>query len=398
MSRASQPAPFLYIAASAAGGRSLGIRQASSQRALAADLRKDRLVLLRAWALPAFLAGTRRLTPADHIQLNELLSQLQGRGVPLVETLEVIARTVRNEARPCIERLAELVSQGSSFADACARVGGFDEVTIAVYRAAERSGDLAPAGAQLATAIRRRRDIASKATTVMIYPLIVLTLGIIVGIAMLVGIIPMVARGLEKAGADIPWFTALLVDAGTALRANWSLALLVAASAGVLAWIARARIAQALGRFSRTLPLLRDVVLAQEAASFFSVMGAMTRSGVPLADALAVAQRAVRHERLHDQLARLRERLVQGGVLRNLIEEVDALPLATRRLLVAAERAGDLEAAFNSLADDMRDEVEKRSSRLLAFLEPAMLLFLFAFVGSMVLAIMLPMLSAVNQF
>ncbi len=398
MSRTSQPAPFFYIAASAAGGRSLGIRQAHSRRALASDLRKDRLVLLRAWALPSFLASTRRLTPADHIQLNELLSQLQGRGVPLVETLEVIARTVRSEARPRIERLAELVSQGSSFADACARVGGFDEVTIAVYRAAERSGDLAPAGEQLATAIRRRRDIASKATTVMIYPIIVLTLGIIVGIGMLVGIIPMVARGLEKAGADIPWFTALLVGAGTALREHWAVALLVVGLAGVLAYLSRARIGAALGRASRSLPLIRDVVLAQEASSFFSVMGAMTRSGVPLADALAVAQRAVRHERLREQLARLRERLVQGGVLRDLIEDVDALPLATRRLLVAAERAGDLEAAFNSLADDMRDEVEKRSSRLLAFLEPALLLFLFAFVGSMVLAIMLPMLSAVNQF
>ncbi len=398
MSRASQPAPFLYLAAGVQGGRSVGLRQAKSQRALADELRRDRKILLRSWRLPAWLASEKRLTAKDHVQLNELLAQLQGRGVPLVETLDVIAKTVRPEARPRIERLAQMVAQGASFADACQRVGGFDEVTIAVYRAAERSGDLAPAGEQLALAARRRMAIAGKATTVMIYPLVVVAIGIAVGIGMLVGIIPMISRGLEKAGADIPWFTQILVDTGTILRANWTWALLFVAGLGVLVFLLRDQLKQLIATIGRVMPLLRDVVLAQESSSFFSVMAAMTRSGVPLSDALGVALRSVNHTVLRKQLKHLRERLIQGGVLRILIEEVTALPLATRRLLVAAERAGDLETAFGALADDMRDEVEKRSTRLLALLEPFLLICLFVFVGAMVLAIMLPMLSAVNQF
>ncbi len=374
------------------------MRQARSSRALADELRRDRKILLKSWRLPAWLAAEKKLSSKDHVQLNELLAQLQSRGVPLVETLDVIAKTVRPDARPRIERLAEMVSQGSSFADACHRVGGFDEVTVAVYRAAERSGDLAPAGEQLALATRRKMAIAGKATTVMIYPLVVVAIGIAVGVGMLVGIIPMIARGLEKAGAEIPWFTQILVDAGLGLRANWTWALLLVAASIVLVVLLRDQLKQALGRLGRTLPMLKDVVLAQESSSFFSVMAAMTRSGVPLSDALGVALRSVNHTTLRNQLKRLREKLIQGGVLRNLIEEVNALPLAIRRLLVAAERAGDLETAFGSLADDMRDEVDKKSSRLLALLEPLLLIGLFVFVGAMVLAIMLPMLSAVNQF
>lgn len=398
MSRASQPAPFLYLAAGAKGGRSLGVRQARSPRALADELRRDRKILLRSWRLPAWLASEKKLSTKDHVQLNELLAQLQSRGVPLVETLDVIAKTVRPEARPRIERLAELVSQGASFADACHKVAGFDEVTVAVYRAAERSGDLAPAGEQLAVAARRRMAIAGKATTVMIYPLFVVAIGIAVGVGMLVGIIPLIARGLEKAGADIPWFTKILVDAGLGLRANWTWALLIVAAGIVLVVLLRDQLLQAFGRLGRTLPMIKGVVLAQESSSFFSVMAAMTRSGVPLADALGVALRSVNHPILRKQLKTLRERLIQGGVLRNLIEEVTALPLAIRRLLVAAERAGDLETAFGTLADDMCDEVDKQSSRLLALLEPLLLVGLFVFVGAMVMAIMLPMLSAVNQF
>jgi type II secretory pathway component PulF len=97
------------------------------------------------------------------------------------------------------------------------------------------------------------------------------------------------------------------------------------------------------------------------------------------------------------QLDRLRTRLIEGGLLRNLIEEVTTFPLATRRLLVAAERSGDLEHAFGTLANDMTDEVDKTSTRLLAVLEPALILLMFTIIGSLLLALLLPMLTISNN-
>jgi general secretion pathway protein F len=142
------------------------------------------------------------------------------------------------------------------------------------------------------------------------------------------------------------------------------------------------------------VPIFREVVLAQESARFFTVMAAMTRSGVVLADALGVAVSALGHPMLKKQLSTLRTRLIEGGVLRSLINDVDALPISTRRLLIAAERAGDLESAFETLADDMTQELDRRSSRLLAALEPLIIVAMFAVIGSMVLAIMVPMIQA----
>jgi general secretion pathway protein F len=139
------------------------------------------------------------------------------------------------------------------------------------------------------------------------------------------------------------------------------------------------------------------VVLAQESARFFTVMAAMTRSGIVLADALGVAVNALGHPVLKKQLSTLRTRLIEGGVLRALINDVDALPIGTRRLLIAAERAGDLESAFETLADDMTEELDRKSSRLLAALEPLIIVAMFAVIGSMVLAIMIPMIRAASQ-
>ena len=180
---------------------------------------------------------------------------------------------------------------------------------------------------------------------------------------------------------------------GMFLRENILIFAGVLALLAVLAFMARRAIIAAGAGILRKLPLAREVVLAQESARFFSVMGAMVRTGVTLGDALAVANQAVTHPVLRSQLDRLRQRLIEGGLLRTLIEEVSSLPLATRRLLVAAERSGDMESAFSTLAQDMTAEVETRSSRLLAVLEPILIVVMFGVIGSLLMAVMLPMLT-----
>jgi general secretion pathway protein F len=157
--------------------------------------------------------------------------------------------------------------------------------------------------------------------------------------------------------------------------------------------IARRQVALVGGRAMRKMPVLRDLVLAQESARFFSVMSAMARSGVPLADALGVANEAVGHPKLRVQLGQLRQKLIDGGLLRVLIDNVSALPLATRRLLIAAERSGDLETAFEGLSSDLADEVERRAARMMAILEPGVILLMFGLVGPVILAIMIPLLT-----
>ncbi|MCB9844981.1 MAG: type II secretion system F family protein [Phycisphaeraceae bacterium] len=397
MTRASQSTPaFLYVAATPKGRR-FGVRQARSERALSAELRADKLVLLKSWRLPGFLATERKLTLKDQAQLNELLGQLVGRGVPLVEALGVISQTVRPAARPRVHRLAELVAQGASFSNACRRVGGFDEVTIAVYQSAERTGDLAGSATQMAVSARRRMAVAGKAVTLLIYPALVMLIGVLVAIVMLTWIVPKIAGALEQSGMRLPAFTRAMAATGVAIRSNWMLVVLAVLVALTALVIGRAAVARIVRRAMHSIPLLSGVVRAQESAGFFSVMSAMSRSGVPLADALGVAVHAVGDPKLRRELTTLRTRLIEGGVLKKLIDEVTSLPLAVRRLLIAAERAGDLETAFGALADDMTAEVEKRSGRLLAGLEPALLVLLFTLIGSMLLSIMIPLMSATSR-
>lgn len=397
MSRLGTVHPFLFLAAKPTGGRSMGIRQARSERALAETLRADRMVLLRTWKLPGWMGSERELTLKDHMALDEQLAQLLSRGVPLVEALEVAASVVSDGARSRVERMRELVSSGTSFADACRKVGGFDAVTIAVYRAAEQTGDLAGACERLAEGARRQMAVRGKAATLLIYPAIVLAISIVVATAMLMFILPMIGGALKDAGTELPWFTMALMDAGMFLRAKAIWVLLGIAVAVSLAVLGRGVLAAFIARVSRRMPLLKDVVFAQESARFFSVMAAMTRSGIPLADALGVSVGAIGDPKLRRDLDRVRTRLIEGGVLRTLLEKIESMPLATRRLLIAADRAGDLENAFDGLASDYTEEVDRRTQRLLAALEPVLIVFLFLLIGSMILAIMIPLMGIAGQ-
>ncbi|MCC6659307.1 MAG: type II secretion system F family protein [Phycisphaerales bacterium] len=388
---------FFFVAATASGGRTMGVREARDPRALADTLRRERLLLLRSYKLPAWAVREQGLPLKDRAAFNDQLAQLLHRGVPLVEALEVTASAVSPHARTLVERMREAVAAGAGFADACAKTGVFDRVTIAVYRAAERTGDLAGSTRQLAMNAKRQLKVVRKVATLLLYPAVVLVFGTGVTLLMLMAVVPRIADALAQLNLTLPWYTQVLVGIGRFMQTYW-LFLLVGALAGLTAAvIARKPLLAAAMRLARRTPFLRDVLLASESARFFSVMAAMTRSGVTLGDSLSVGVEAVGMPVLRRELGTLRARLVEGGILRNLIESVTALPLATRRLLIAGERAGDMEAVFDALAEDMTDEVDRRAERFLHFLEPMLIVLLFLAIGGMMVSIMVPLITLTQQ-
>lgn len=369
------------------------MRTARSHNALAGALRKERQVLVRTWKLPSWATTENEMSLKDHSEFDAQLAQLLKRGVPLTEALEVASSVVHSSNTDRIMRLRSLVAQGTSFSDACLQVGSFDEVTCAVYKAAEKTGDLAGACEQLSIGARRRLEVSGKAATLMIYPAIVLTIALIAALVMMTLVIPTIGESMASSGIEVPTFTKILVSVGTTLRANLLILFGGFAVLIVVCFLWRSLLATLAVKLTRNMPFVRDVVLEQELTRFFSVMGSMTRSGIVLSDAIAVSSGVIGHPKLNKDLNRLQHRLIEGGLFRSLIERVEALPLATRKLLIAADQAGDLESAFDSLATDHAQNVDKKTARLMAMLEPLLIVILFLIVGTMILAIMLPMMN-----
>lgn len=384
---------FLFRAITSAGARTLGLRAAPDEGRLAEDLRREQMMLLKAWRLPLGRAPQWRLPLVDEAALHDQLATLLSRGVPLVEALEVAATVVSDRSKSRIHRLRDLVAAGTSFSDACDQAGGFDPVTIAVYRAAERTGDAAAAAKRLGLSARRRLGIRGKAITVMIYPAVVFAVSLLVFIGLLVFLVPMIAAQIRQMKTTTNAFSQAVFSVGEWINSHMGLSLAVVLVLLAAAVVMRRRLTASAMAAALRLPAVARLILSVEMTRFFSVMAAMVKSGVPLADALSTAAKVITAPRLREQLMGLQKGLVEGGLWRTLVERVDALPLAVRRLLIAAERAGDLDSAFDALSEDMAQEVEVRSARLLALLEPGAIILMFILIAPLILAIAIPLMT-----
>ncbi len=398
MTAAPAQSTFFYRAMTPTGGTRMGFRAASDIIDLTNVLSHDDLLLIRSWRLPIGASATKRepskIPGRDEVAINEQIAALLDRGVTLTEALEVASDVASAASKGRIDRLRELVASGASFADACSQVGGFDPVSIAVYRAAERSGDLAPAARRLSIAARRKQAMAAKAITVMIYPIIVIAISLLILSGMLIFIVPGIAQNLRSLGAtEMPWYSDAIFNLGGWMRANLLAVVIGAVGLAVVAWLMRGPIANLILAIGRRLGIVAALLRAIELTRLFAVLAAMTRSGVLLSEALSLSVSVISDPKLRSQLEWLQRSLVEGGVLRRLLEDVDALPLATRRLLIAAERGGDLDQAFDQLSGDMAEEVDTRSSRLLALLEPLIIVGMFLVLVPLILAIAVPLIS-----
>ncbi|HYF14273.1 MAG TPA: type II secretion system F family protein [Phycisphaerales bacterium] len=402
MSRAATPTQFVYLATRMDGGYRLGTVRGRDVRQATAQLRRQRLMPVRTWALPAWASGESALIPLkDQGEVHMQLAQLTGRGVPLVEALDVVSTSVAKGTRQRVARVRELVASGGSFSASALASGLFDQITCAVYSAAERSGDIPGAAKQLASTTRRQLATQGKVATLLIYPVILGLMSVAASVFLLVSVVPKVGRTLEEqlagAGRQLPIYTRVLMAAGEFITDHWGILLGVVCAIAIAGVAGRALVGKWVEVLVRTTPLLRDVALTQESARFFTVMAAMTRTGIPLADALGVAGSSLRHPLLRTQIMNLRTRLIEGGVLRQLIDTVTALPVSTRRLMIAAERSGDLGQAFDTLSGDLEQELDRRTSRFLAVLEPGLIIMMAALIGGMLLSVLIPMLTVASQ-
>ena len=398
---ATAASSFLYLATRPEGGYRMGTVQGKDERHAVAQLRKQRLVPVRTVEIPKWAAGTGKVALKDQGEIHQQLAQLLTRGVPLVEALEVVEQSVSATAQPKVTKVREMVSAGSAFSNACFQTKLFDDVTVAVYSAAEKTGDLGGAAGQLNQSVRRQLAIRGKVGTLLAYPAMVLMISIASSLVLLTYVVPKVGLTLQEQlasqGGQLPLYTRVLMAVGIFIRDNWMWVLLATVVAIVAAIAFRAKLLLLAQAGLRRLPVMKDVVLAQESARFFTVMSAMSRTGIPLADSLGVAIPSVQHTQLRQQLMHLRTRLIEGGVLRQLIDRVSALPVGTRRLMIAAERSGDLQQAFETLGKDMEDELDRRTSRLLAILEPGLIVVMAVLIGGLILSIMIPMLTITGQ-
>ncbi len=392
---------YSYRAVDRAGALVTGEKDAESEAAVVDWLKSRDLVPLR--AVPAKsprLSLSGGLPAARRAVLTRELAVLLEAGLQLDQALSLLHRSAAKgfEATLLAGILAK-VQGGAAFSEALrAEEKIFPPDYVAMVRAGEASGTLAPVLERLADQLERAHKLRVKVQGQLIYPA-VLTLAAVGSVAILMTVVvPAFAPLFAEAGRELPPITRAMIAFADATRLGgpWLAALLLAAGL----WIGRLGrahpVRRALDKLLLTLPVLGSLRTRIEAARFCRTLGTLLSNGVALVQALTLSRAALGNGVLSDGIGRVTDGVRRGLPVHRCLRGEPAWPPLMAELCQVGEETGRLSGMLLKLADMFDEEAAQRLERFVSLLTPLITLGLGLMVAG-VLAGLLQTILSVNE-
>lgn len=320
-------------------------------------------------------------------------SSMMAAGVPLGDILTVSIRAEGDKGmKKVLLRIRKAVYEGSTLSEAMeATEGIFPNLLVYMIQTGEASGRLDEILDRLAAYYSREEELAGKVRATMTYPLILLFVTICCSIFLLTAVLPQFAAMLQ--GDRLPALTRFMLGAGEQLRLHGGLyaaamliLILFILSASAVTGV-RLRIGRALLHIPFAGKLLKIIYTSRFASSFSVLYG----SGTGILEALDIAGRVIGNEHIRLEIREACFCMEQGQSLSKALGRLEMFPPVFLSMTAAAEESGDLERIMEQTGRYYEKEAERAMNQMIALLEPAMILVMAGMVGSIVLAVMLPM-------
>jgi type IV pilus assembly protein PilC len=319
-------------------------------------------------------------------------------GVPIVRSLEILAEQQKLPMfKRALQRLSLDVNQGSSLGSALRRWPQvFDALSVAMVEAGEAGGVLEEVLKRLAKLLEDNAKLQNQIRGALGYPVTVLVIAIAVFLGMTIFLIPTFAGIFEDLGAELPAFTQLMVNLSALLRSSFSLYL--AGGLLLLVFVLKRAYATKLGRrrmdgLMLRLPLFGDLIRKTATAQFCRTFSSLTRAGVPILMALDIVRDTVGNRVLAEAIESAKVEVQEGGTLSLALARRKVFPSMAMSMLLIGEESGEVDAMLSKVADFYEDEIAATVKAMTAMLEPAMIVVVGVIVGSILLAMYLPMFS-----
>lgn len=350
------------------------------------------------WRLPF----VRIVKPKELSAFTRQLSTLLRAGMPLLRGLEVLARQERNLGfQRIIESLTEAIKSGGTLSEAMGRHPRvFDRLYINMIKAGEAGGVLDVVLDRLARFQEKSLQLRGKITAAMAYPLIVMVVAAVILVGLLVFVVPrfkQIFADLLK-GAPLPTLTQLVLTISDAVKDHW----LIVLGGLVMTWIAFGFFrrthsgARFLGTLVVRLPLFGDLFLKGIVARFGRTLGTLLSSGVPILPALLITRDTCGNARVGAAITEVHDRVKEGAPVARPLEATAVFPPMVTSMIDVGEHTGQLPEMLGKVADIYEDEVDNAVAGLSSLIEPILVLFLALVVGTIVIALFLPIVRIVQ--
>ena len=396
-------ASFLCRVADARGHIFTQVEEASSEAEARQRLSERGLYIysVRGQGLPAlgwtFARKARPGFSADNFQLfNQQFVTLIRAGLPILRALDLLAeRTTRPGLRAVLDDIRQRVKGGASLSDAFAAQGLFPEVYTSSLLAGERSGNLAGVLDQYIIYQKITGSVRRRLLTALVYPALLVIVAAAVLSYVTLYVIPRFAELYSEMNVDLPALTVAVVTIALNLRASLLVFLLLLASAATaIVLISRSEAgAQALDRGRMKLPLLGDILLKFRLSQFSRTLATLLTGGIPLVPSLEVAGGAMESPALRRVIETAARRVSEGQSLHAALVGTGIVPDLVSEMIEVGESTGALPQMLTSVAEFYEEELNTKLARLLALVEPMLLVVMGGTILVILVALYLPIFS-----
>ncbi|MBF2090448.1 MAG: type II secretion system F family protein [Synechococcales cyanobacterium K44_A2020_017] len=324
-------------------------------------------------------------------------------GVALVRSLGVLADQCPNpKLKKALQQINADVQQGTNLSDSMRKHPQcFDGLYVSMVQAGEVGGVLDEVMNRLAKLLEDVARLNNQIKSAMTYPVAVGFIAVVIFIGMTVFLIPIFADMFEQLGGDLPFFTKLMMAVSDFLRTPlYVVGIIVVVVAMVVSFrqYYKTRIGrETIDRISLKAPLFGDLIQKNATARFCRTFGSLSRSGVPILTALEIVRDTAGNQVISNAIDQARREVQTGGMISLALQREQVFPIMAIQMISIGEETGEIDSMLMKVADFYEDEVEQAVKALTSIMEPIMIVVLGGMVGSILVALYLPIFKIMDQ-
>jgi len=321
-------------------------------------------------------------------------------GLTLVNSLDILTEQVENKVLSNnIKVVKSDVEAGSTLADAMAKFPQvFAELYISMVRAGEIGGVLDDILLKIADLMEKDYALRQKIKSAMSYPSFVAGAALLMSIFMLTFILPQFVGVFAQYDADLPVLTRFFITLTYLFNKYWYIFFMVFAVlvAAFLAYIKTPNGKLNFDKFKLNAPIFGEINRKGAIARFTRILGTLIKSGVPILEALQVSSNAIGNLVISSAVLGAKTKIKEGQSISGPLAASGVFPPMVTQMIMVGEESGELEEMLVNVAKFYDEEVDRTVEKLTAIIEPLMMAFIGLTVGTMIIAMYLPIFSMIN--
>ncbi len=336
--------------------------------------------------------------PAKEVMVfTRMFSTMIDAGLSIIQALDILSQ--QGTCKPfqrILRKVKNSVQEGKSLSESLKGYSHvFDDLYINLVAAGEVGGILDTILEKLAVAKEKSMALEKKVKSAMTYPITILVITIVVVIILMVKVVPAFSGMFMQSGKALPGLTQLVVDISDFFQDHIIIIVIaiIGFVIGLKMLLKLPKVRYAMDKMALQLPIIGETVRKIAVARFTSTMATLIASGVPLVEALEVVSKTAGNKIIENGIVYVRERVMEGQDMTTPLTETGIFPGLVVQMVGVGEATGAMDIMLSKIADFYDEEVNAAVSALTSMLEPLMMVVIGGIVGTILIAMYMPIFS-----